>query len=407
VHFVRLTLILLVLTITLRPALAQSEDSRIVTRDEIAAPPDLLPESELPPAFSREVGTLNGRFLLLNMHGVLFHRDIANIYDDVDYAVWMNAGIIRAFATDGGDFEDWGGEQVGNRIADIAPYLRSSGVKLIVALVNNHKAVPSERPDSYGWEDGYIQLLLPFYYGNWRGAYLSFVRGLIGTVVRRGAQDVIWAWELGNELHTPSEPPMVMPFINAMSQEVRRLDPNAQVLAGTMGANHLEPMTPNSPLARILYCNGAISAYTLHAYDWISPEHPGDMPINWDFDNIVKEPCPNGRQLPILVEELGTSRELPAQYDVNQEDRRVAQELQQIKMVLRNEGVIGIGVWSAESPTVRDISRFDRRRGLTSYGQTALGSGSCYRQPDELMLGARCQLEQILRALPEVADNTQ
>jgi hypothetical protein len=216
---------------------------------------------------------------------------------------------------------------------------------------------------------------------------------------------VVWAWELGNELHTPSEPRLVMPFINAMSQEVRRLDPNARVLAGTMGANHLEPMTPDSPLARVLYCNGPISAYTLHAYDWVSPEYPGDMPINWDFDNIVKEPCPNDRRLPILVEELGTSRELPAQYGAHQEDRRVAQELRQIKMVLRNEGVIGIGVWSAESPTVRDISRFDKRRGLTSYGPDALGSGSCYRQPNGLSFGARCRLEQILRALPTVADD--
>src|SRR5262249_52530289 len=160
----------------------------------------------------------------------------------------------------------------------------------------------------------------------------------------------------------------VMSFINAASQEVRRLDPGAKVLAGTMGANHLEPKTPDSQVARVLYCNGPISAYTLHAYDWITPEYPGDMPINWDFDNIVKQPCPNGRRLPILGEELGTSKALPAQYDADQEDRRVAQELNQIKMVLRNEGVIGIGAWSAESPTVRDISRFDKRRGLTSYG---------------------------------------
>jgi len=372
--------------------------------DEIPAAPELAPASDLPEPGRREIGYLSGRFLILNMHGALFHQDIADFEEDIAYASWLNAGVIRVFATDAGEFAEWDGERIGQRIADLAPALRAAGLKLIVALVNNHKAVPGERPDSFGWMDDYYQLLLPFYQESWRGAYLSFVRQIIGTVVGRGARDVVWAWELGNELHTPRQPRAVMPFINAASVEVRRLDPDARVLAGTMGVNHLDPGVHDSPVARALYCYGPISAYTLHTYDWRTPDLWGDMPIHWDFEQVVDHPCPNGRRVPILVEELGTSRQLPGVYGADQEDLRLAQELNQIRMVLGylNEGVVAIGAWSAESPLVRDISRFDKRRGLTSYGSDNLGGGSCYRLPEGDPIGARCLYERVLRELPRM-----
>jgi hypothetical protein len=192
-----------------------------------------------------------------------------------------------------------------------------------------------------------------------------------------------------------------MSFINAAALEVSRLDPDARILAGTMGANHLEPGVSDSQIARALYCYGPISAYTLHTYDWQTPDYWGDMPIHWDFQQIVNHPCPNGRRLPIVVEELGTSRILPGVYDANTEQRRFEQELNQIRMVLSYEGVVAIGAWSAESPYVKDISRFDNRRGLTSYGANNLGGGSCYRLPEGQPSGARCMLERVLQELPK------
>lgn len=368
--------------------------------EEIGSAPEMPPASDLPEPGRREIGYLNGRFLILNMHGAVFHEDLDDFHEDIAYARWLNAGLIRVFATDAGEFVEWDGERFGGRIAEAAPALRAAGIKLIVALVNNHKEVPGERPESYGWMDGYQQLLLPFYQEHWRGAYLSHLRKIIATVVRRGAGDVVWAWELGNELHTPLQPRAVLPFINAAAREVRQLDHGARILAGTMGVNHLDPGVKDSQVARSLYCYGPISAYTLHTYDWLTPDYWGDMPIHWDFEHIVNRPCPNGRRLPIIVEELGTSRELPGVYRADEEDRRLAQEINQIRMVLSYEGVVGIGAWSAESPRVHDVSRFDKRRGLTSYGPDNLGSGSCYRPGSDEPPGARCRLEQVLRELP-------
>ena len=57
---------------------------------------------------------------------------------------------------------------------------------------------------------------------------------LIGTVASRGAQDVIYAWELGNELHTPRQPDALVPFITSAVQEVRTQDPLTPILPGTM-----------------------------------------------------------------------------------------------------------------------------------------------------------------------------
>jgi hypothetical protein len=344
-------------------------------------------------------GFINGRFLILNMHGGMLHRSIEPVQENIRYAAWMNAGAIRMFATDSTQDDAAAGDWVGNRIADIAPALRGNDIKLIVALVNNHQEVVGENKASVGWKDGYWQHLLPFFQGNWRGPYLDFSRRLISTVVNRGARDVILAWEYGNELNTQDDPPLVLSFMEQMHKEIRQIDPVTPIWPGTMGSHHLTPAWDYS-LARRLYCNGPIDAYTLHTYDWLDPYRPGDMPIDRDLNYVINHPCENGRRLPVVVEELGTSRELPGRYGAGDENSRIEQEIHQIRMVLEYDQVVGIGAWSAESPNT-PVWRHDNRRGLTSYGPNRNGDGSCY--PGVGLMesgGARCRLETILRNLP-------
>ena len=111
-------------------------------------------------------GFINGRFLILNMHGGFSHDSIDPVQENMRYAAWMNAGAIRIFATDSSQTQHVG--RRGRR----QPHRRSSrrrcgryDVKLIVALVNNHQEVPGEPKDSIGWKDGYWQHLLPFFAG--------------------------------------------------------------------------------------------------------------------------------------------------------------------------------------------------------------------------------------------------
>ena len=218
----------------------------------------------------------------------------------------------------------------------------------------------------------------------------------------RGARDVIFAWELGNELHTPDDPPVVLRFVDDMATEIRRIDPYTPLFPGTMGTHHLHPGSANIGVAHRLYCEAPIDAYTLHAYDWLDQDRWGDMPIHWDLNSVVTRPCPNGRKLPVVVEELGTSRELPNAWGPDDEERRFEQELRQIRMVLRHDRVVGIGAWSSESPIV-NRRRFDDRRGLTSYGPERDGSGSCYPPvADRTEPGVRCRLENVLRNLPAI-----
>ncbi len=348
-------------------------------------------------------GFVNGRFLILNMHGGLMHPQLDPVQEDVRYAAWMNAGAIRVFATDSTQGSASDGNWFGNRIADLAPTLRSYDLKLIVALVNNHQEVPGEAKGSVGWKDGYWQHLLPFFTSTWRDNYLDFSRRLIGTVVSRGASDVVLAWEYGNELHTPDDPPVVLGFFDQMYTEIRKLDLNTPIWPGTMGAGHLDQshnVTPAVEVARRLYCEGPIQAYTLHTYDWVDSNNGGDMPIDWDLNFVVPQPCPNGRRLPVVVEELGTSRELPGHYTADDEQGRLQQEIHQLRMVLGYDQVVGIGAWSSESP-LSPIRRHDNRRGLTSYGPNRDGSGSCYPPvADREPTGVRCRLETILRSLP-------
>ena len=124
------------------------------------------------------------------------------------------------------------------------------------------------------------------------------------------------------------------------------------------------------------------------------------MPIDWDLNYVVNQPCANGRRLPVVVEELGTSRELPGVYGPDDEQARLQQEIRQIRMVLGYDQVVGIGSWSSESPLTPN-RRHDNRRGLTSYGPGRAGNGSCYPPvASSESAGARCQLETILRSLP-------
>lgn len=345
-------------------------------------------------------GFVNGRFLILNMHGGFSHPTTEPVEENIRYAAWMNAGAIRIFATDSAAQSVEYGEALGNRIADVAPALRANQIKLIVALVNNHQEVPGEDPSSVGWKDGYWQHLLPFFRTAWRGPYLDFSRRLIRTVRDRGALDVIQAWEFGNELHTQDDPARILEFLDDMAGEIRQIDPRTPMWPGFMGTHHLDPHDRTYAIASQVYCTAPIAAYTLHTYDWLGPHSPGDMPIDWDLNSVVTRPCANGRKLPVVVEELGTSRGVPGVWGPDEEWRRVEHELFQIRTFLAYSTVVGIGAWSAESPlNARHNRRFDNRRGLTSFGPNRDGSGSCY-PPAGHVPGARCRLETALRNLP-------
>ena len=231
-----------------------------------------------------------------------------------------------------------------------------------------------------GWMDNYMQLLLPFYTTTWRSAYLPVrARPDVHRAVVRRDQDVIYGWELGNELHTPVQPTALEPLCRRRQRAVRALDPVTPILPGTMGANHVEPGQPNSAIARWLYCEAPVDAYTLHAYDWVSRQRPGDMPIDWDLDNIVSQPCPNGRAAArVIVEELGTSRALPGVYTADDELAASQQELRQIAFV-------------RQIPAGRGLRRVERREPAPGgphvrrhapwtdlVWRAAPGGGSCY-----------------------------
>jgi hypothetical protein len=356
------------------------------------------------------------RFLLVNQHGGLFYESEADLQENAAYAAWLGASAIRVFATDASTLKQWDGRRVARQIVRWAPYLRARQLKLVVVLVNNHRPVPGEAQENAGWMDDYFQLLLPFYWDAWKGPYLRFADDLITGVREGGATDVIAAWELGNELHTPQSPDSFPGFLGAAVAAVRKVDAATPIWPGTMGGHHLQPWVVHSPIARWLYCEAPVDAYTLHAYDWLSGDVPGDMPVHWDLDGVLAEPCPNGRRIPVVVEELGTSRALPGWYGAENEESRLNLEQHQLRFVLGYPVVRGVGVWSGVSPRVSDPNYSDNRRGLSSYGPDGRGSGSCFPTdaaaqaarpvpgpeagPGATPLPARCRLEQMLRRLP-------
>lgn len=383
-----------------------SSPAALANVEEPRAPVKELQAARRPPVETLNVASrnfVNGRFVLLNMHGLLFHDDLADVVENIEYASWLNAGVIRVFATDKIHFVNWSGGGVADRIVEIAPLLREANLRLIVTLMDQYREVPGDDTAPLGLLHGYRQLLLPFYTTSWRGGYREFINDLIWLVKERGASDVIWAWEIGNEIHTQEEPARILSFVNDVTREIRRIDDHTPILPGTMGGGILDPGEESSAIARELFCEAPITAYTLHTFDWWDEAKGGDVPIHWDLENVARTACDNGRALPVIVEELGTSVEVPGVYRADQSWRRLEVELRQLHYVLAHPSVTAVGVWSAESPRAHSL-RHDPRRGLTSYRNPEGGSGSCYRPDPEATAGPRCDLEMAIRALPRLPD---
>ena len=74
---------------------------------------------------------LNGGFLLVNMHGMLFHPALSDIDEDVAYARWLGSGVIRVFATDNNGFAQLGRHARRQRASPRSrPMLRAAHIAL-------------------------------------------------------------------------------------------------------------------------------------------------------------------------------------------------------------------------------------------------------------------------------------
>ena len=349
---------------------------------------------------------LNGGCLLANHHEFLFTSEL--FWEQLTYYAIMKARVIRCMATDANHLipeRQPSGVEVGTRIALLAPSLRLAGIKLMVALTNNHCPVPGD--DKYAANRAqvgdpsrvYYEILEPWFDGGFRENYLPFVRDLITTVQSLGAQDIIFAWEPGNELHTPDNPGKLLSFYREVTAFIKGLDPNTPLASGTMGINHIDPGQPESPVAREIYQLPAFEIITLHAYDLILERDmwtgrcdrfmsAGDMPVDWDL-RLLKD---TGLGKPVVLEEIGTSRTLPPWWEAADQVERLVYEARLIDYALTN-GAVGWGPWSL---TTQGDRIGDGYRGPCSYpGMSVFETGG---QPTD---SPRARIEECYRNLPK------
>ncbi len=325
---------------------------------------------------------LNGGCLVANHHEFLFTTEL--FWEQLAYYAIMKANVIRAMATDANHLiggRQLSGAEVGARIALIAPALRMAGLKLMVAFTNNHCPVPGDdkyagsRPQVGDPSRSYYEILEPWFEGGFRENYLPFVKGLITTVRRLGAEDVIFAWEPGNELHTPSNPQKLLTFYQEVTSFIKDLDPDTPIASGTMGINHIDPGRPDSSIVRQIYELKGFDIITLHTYDFIlerdmwtgkcdRPVSSGDMPIDWDFQMLQELDLSK----PVVMEEIGTTRTLPPRWQNPEQVERLVYEARLIDYTLTN-GAVGWGPWSL---TTQGDHIGDGQRGPCSYPGTSL-----------------------------------
>jgi hypothetical protein len=348
---------------------------------------------------------LNGGCLMANHHEFLFTTDL--FWEQLAYYGIMNARVIRAMATDANRLlpgRQLTGAEVGARIGLLAPALRLARVKLVVAFTNNHCPVPGDekyagmRPQVGDPSRVYYEILEPWFEGGFRENYLPFVKDLITTVQRFGAKDVIFAWEPGNELHTPLNPEKLLSFYREVTSFIRDLDPDTKIASGTMGINHIDPGQPESSVAREIYQLKGFDIITLHTYDFILERDmwtgecdrmvsAGDMPIDWDFQLLKSQQV----NKPILIEEVGTTYIVPPRWQDPGQVERLIYEARMLDYTLEN-GAIGWGPWSL---TTQGERIGDGYRGPCSYpGMSLWETGG---QPTD---SPRARIEECYRNLP-------
>ena len=348
---------------------------------------------------------LNGGCLLANHHEFLFTTEL--FWEQLAYYGIMNARVIRAMATDANRLlqgRPLTGAEVGARIALFAPALRLAGLKLLLAFTNNHCPVPGD--DKYAGTRAqvgdpsrtYYEILEPWFEGGYEENYLPFVQDVITTVQRLGAQDVIFAWEPGNELHTPLNPEKLLNFYREVTSFIKALDPDTLIASGTMGVNHVDPGQPDSSVAREIYQLKGFDIITLHTYDFIlerdmwtgkcdRPVSPGDMPIDWDFQ-LLKDLDLNK---PVVIEEIGTTKNLPPYWQNPDQVERLVYEARLIDYTVVN-GAVGWGPWSL---TTQGERIGDGHRGPCSYSGISLWETG--GQPTD---SPRTRIEECYRNLP-------
>ena len=348
---------------------------------------------------------LNGGCLMANHHEFLFTMDL--FWEQLIYYGIMSARVIRCMATDANHLipgRQLSGAEVGARIVLLAPALRMAGIKLVVAFTNNHCPVPGD--DKYAGitpqvgdpSRTYYEILEPWFEGGFRENYLPFVKDLISTVSTFGARDVIFAWEPGNELHTPLNPEKLLRFYQEVTSFIRGLDPDTKIASGTMGINHIDPSQPDSSVAAAIYQLEDFDIITLHTYDFILERDTwttdwdrivsaGDMPIDWDFQLLKSQQV----NKPVLIEEAGTTFALPPRWQDPGQVERLVYEARMLDYTLEN-GAIGWGPWSL---TTHGERIGDGYRGPCSYpGMSLWETGG---QPTD---SPRARLEECYRNLP-------
>lgn len=377
---------------------------------------DLLPKSilsawfynslqESSPQTERDYRFLNGGCLIANHHEFLFTDEF--FWDQLIYHQIMGAKVIRAFATDANKLTPdlCNGADVGGRIVKIAPALRETGIKLIVPFTNNHCPVPGDGkyagnlPQIGDPTRTYYEITEPWFEGGFRENYLPFVKDLITTVQQNNALDVIFAWEPGNELHTPHHPEKLLSFYQEATAFIKNLDPETMIASGTMGVNHIDPFYRFSEVCRDIYELESFDILTLHTYDLILEwsdltgnfdrvASNGDMPIQWDFQFIKAI----GLNKPVIMEEIGSTINLPPHWNEGDELSKLVYEARMIDFALRN-GVIGWGPWSL---TTQGERIGDGRRGPNSYPGKSL-----FETNGEFTDSPRARIEEVYRCLSQ------
>jgi endo-1,4-beta-mannosidase len=353
---------------------------------------------------------LNGGCLIANHHEFLFTNELFR--DQLIYYQIMGVKVIRAFATDANKLTcpSCSGAEVGSRIAQTAPALRETGIKLLIPLTNNHCPVPGDgkyagvQPQIGDPNRVYYEIMEPWFDGGFRENYFPFVMDLINTLKQKKALDVVFAWEPGNELHTPYHPEKLLAFYEETIAFIKDLDQETPIASGTMGVNHLAPFSPFCQTCQEIYTLEGFDFLTLHTYDlileWSDQTNNfdrvinnGDMPIQWDFELIRRL----GLEKPIIIEEIGTSRSLPPFWNEGDELKKLVSETRMIDFALRN-GAVGWGPWSL---TTQGERIGDGYRGPNSYPGTSL-----FQSEGILTDSPRARIEEAYRSLPQASLST-
>ncbi len=233
------------------------------------------------------------RFVGVNVRGlahyggkdVLPYADAGHVALTLQAAKAIGARVVRVFAANDKQPHAVNAQ----RLKQTLDAAHAHGLKLIVALTDYYPTgfFPKDDAKFYYKDPWGYDVLVPTFFalpqGGWQENYEPWLKAVVPVAKGHPA---LFAWELGNEIKSPTAPAQFVAWAKQMAAAVKALDATHMV---TVGLISTKSAALSDVQAKDLYGSPHLDFATIHAYDGSDEEDDSAVPKSLGKPFVVEE----------------------------------------------------------------------------------------------------------------------